>query len=68
MKKVDTMVAKMKKLETLKKLISAIEHGDIDLIEIKEKHNKDLTWSVSMKILSHKEAEELKKYTYTFSK
>lgn len=60
MRKVDTMVAKMKKLETLKKLITAIETGDIDLIEIKERHNKDLTWSVSMKILSHNEIEKMK--------
>jgi len=31
------------------------------LIDIKEKHNKDLIWTISVKILSKKEVAEFKK-------
>ena len=51
----------LEKLETIKKLIYAIESGKIQLIDYKEKHNKDLSWTVSFKILNKKEVEEIKK-------
>ena len=37
-------------------------------IEIKEKRNRDITWTISIKIQSKKEIEDIKKQSITFSK
>jgi hypothetical protein len=53
------------KYDTLKKVIIGIENESIDLIDIKEKHNRDLTWTISVKVRIKKEIEDLKKYVIT---
>ena len=53
------------KLENLKRTILGIETGHLDLIDIKEKHNKDLIWTISIKVSSKKEVDEFKKDCYT---
>jgi len=65
MQKIET---KLEKLEILRKIILGIENNEIDLIEIKDKHNKDVTWTISLKISIKKEVEELKKHCITFDK
>jgi hypothetical protein len=52
-------------IQFLSKLIDNIKSGKIELINLKEKKNKDLTWSLSIKILVIKEIEEFKKHSIT---
>ena len=52
-------------IELLSKLIDNIKNGQIELINLKEKKNKDLTWSLDIKFFIKKEIEELKKYSIT---
>jgi len=59
---------KLEQLRLLKGVIFEIENDRIDLVDFKEKQNKDLTWTISLKISIKKEIEEFKKHCITIPK
>lgn len=57
----------MEKIEMIKRVIKAIENGDFDLLDVKEKHGRDLSWTLSIKFLIKKEIEDIKKQSVTIN-
>jgi hypothetical protein len=58
-------IKKEEQIKMLSNLIDKIKNNEIDLIDVKNKHNKDLSWNINIKIRIKKEIEELKKHTIT---
>jgi len=59
---------KAEQLLQLFKLCDKIKNNEIELLDMKDKYNKDLTWNINLKIRIHKEVEEFKKHTITIKK
>jgi hypothetical protein len=59
-------MSKDEQINLLFNIAAGIKKGNIELLQMSEKKNKDFSWDLNVKILVKKEIEDLKKNSITF--